>query len=326
MLAVRKDLHICFEKYEMDLCRLCCSVSSSSCKHHLAEIWNIWVKNYGDHCFSCISIHCSRPRRLASIHISGQHRFQAKSRRYKSLAEDNKLCVCTHICNISLLQLLPVVCDGWELVFYSFAPLCLDLHLAAKLGKSLLERNHELEQALQQMYSTNQDQLQEMEVIHVYWTPPAVINLWLCVHTFRPTIQPVCLCSYSVNSFKWTSPGLRDDSLREVKSNPDQTDPVSHSAEQVQPNYVKTQIPGITVCWALICWMSNLKICFLQVVALCSELFVALQVNLLIKHEQPPVSFSAGLFDPEDAPPSGSAVIRVLVCLWPWERCGLRVY
>ncbi|CAK6964748.1 cerebellar degeneration-related protein 2 [Scomber scombrus] len=38
-----------------------------------------------------------------------------------------------------------------------------DLHLAAELGKTLLDRNHELEQALQQMYSTNQDQLQEIE-------------------------------------------------------------------------------------------------------------------------------------------------------------------
>ncbi|XP_054463793.1 cerebellar degeneration-related protein 2 [Anoplopoma fimbria] len=38
-----------------------------------------------------------------------------------------------------------------------------DLHLAAELGKTLLDRNHELEQALQQMYSTNQEQLQEIE-------------------------------------------------------------------------------------------------------------------------------------------------------------------
>ncbi|XP_033998584.1 cerebellar degeneration-related protein 2 isoform X1 [Trematomus bernacchii] len=38
-----------------------------------------------------------------------------------------------------------------------------DLHLAAELGKTLLERNHELEQALQQMYSTNQEQLLEIE-------------------------------------------------------------------------------------------------------------------------------------------------------------------
>lgn len=42
-----------------------------------------------------------------------------------------------------------------------------DLHLAAELGKTLLDRNHELEQALQQMYSTNQEQLQEIEVINV---------------------------------------------------------------------------------------------------------------------------------------------------------------
>ena len=39
-----------------------------------------------------------------------------------------------------------------------------DLQLAAELGKTLLERNRELEQGLQQMYSTNQEQLQEIEV------------------------------------------------------------------------------------------------------------------------------------------------------------------
>ncbi|XP_041672779.1 cerebellar degeneration-related protein 2 [Cheilinus undulatus] len=40
-----------------------------------------------------------------------------------------------------------------------------DLHLAAELGKTLLDRNHELEQALQEMYSTNQEQLQEIEYL-----------------------------------------------------------------------------------------------------------------------------------------------------------------
>ncbi|XP_014858574.1 PREDICTED: cerebellar degeneration-related protein 2-like [Poecilia mexicana] len=40
-----------------------------------------------------------------------------------------------------------------------------DLQLAAELGKSLLERNRELEQGLQQMYSTNQEQLQEIEYL-----------------------------------------------------------------------------------------------------------------------------------------------------------------
>ncbi|XP_044033800.1 cerebellar degeneration-related protein 2-like [Siniperca chuatsi] len=40
-----------------------------------------------------------------------------------------------------------------------------DLQLAAKLGKTLLERNRELEQGLQQMYSTNQEQLQEIEYL-----------------------------------------------------------------------------------------------------------------------------------------------------------------
>lgn len=48
-----------------------------------------------------------------------------------------------------------------------FASASTDLHLAAELGKTLLDRNHELEQALQQMYSTNQEQLLEIEVINV---------------------------------------------------------------------------------------------------------------------------------------------------------------
>nr|XP_046192639.1 LOW QUALITY PROTEIN: cerebellar degeneration-related protein 2-like [Oncorhynchus gorbuscha] len=40
-----------------------------------------------------------------------------------------------------------------------------DLHLAAQLGKTLLDRNNELEQGLQQMFSTNQEQLQEIEYL-----------------------------------------------------------------------------------------------------------------------------------------------------------------
>eukprot|EP00066_Takifugu_rubripes_P029131 XP_011618397.1 PREDICTED: cerebellar degeneration-related protein 2-like [Takifugu rubripes] len=40
-----------------------------------------------------------------------------------------------------------------------------DLQLAAELGKSLLERNKELEQGLQQMCSSNQEQLQEIEYL-----------------------------------------------------------------------------------------------------------------------------------------------------------------
>lgn len=44
-------------------------------------------------------------------------------------------------------------------------PVCpADLQLAAELGKSLLERNQELEQGLQHMSSSNQEQLQEIEV------------------------------------------------------------------------------------------------------------------------------------------------------------------
>jgi hypothetical protein len=53
-----------------------------------------------------------------------------------------------------------------------------DLHLAAELGKTLLDRNKELEQGLQQMYSTNQEQLQEIEV----WVHPAANSLSLKVH------------------------------------------------------------------------------------------------------------------------------------------------
>ncbi|XP_039979518.1 cerebellar degeneration-related protein 2-like [Xiphias gladius] len=40
-----------------------------------------------------------------------------------------------------------------------------DLHLAAELGKTLLERNKELEDSLQQMYINNEDQVQEIEYL-----------------------------------------------------------------------------------------------------------------------------------------------------------------
>ncbi|XP_078521255.1 cerebellar degeneration-related protein 2 [Lissotriton helveticus] len=40
-----------------------------------------------------------------------------------------------------------------------------DLQLAAELGKTLLDRNTELEESLQQMFSTNQEQLQEIEYL-----------------------------------------------------------------------------------------------------------------------------------------------------------------
>ncbi|KAJ6659753.1 hypothetical protein lerEdw1_018469 [Lerista edwardsae] len=40
-----------------------------------------------------------------------------------------------------------------------------DLHLAAELGKTLLDRNTELETSLEQMYATNQEQLQEIEYL-----------------------------------------------------------------------------------------------------------------------------------------------------------------
>ncbi|TNN83385.1 Cerebellar degeneration-related protein 2-like [Liparis tanakae] len=40
-----------------------------------------------------------------------------------------------------------------------------DLHLAAELGKTLLERNNELEDSLQQMYLNNEEQVQEIEYL-----------------------------------------------------------------------------------------------------------------------------------------------------------------
>ncbi|MEQ2191341.1 hypothetical protein XENOCAPTIV_026898 [Xenoophorus captivus] len=43
-----------------------------------------------------------------------------------------------------------------------------DLHLAAELGKTLLERNKELEDSLQQMYINNEEQVHEIEVRSKY--------------------------------------------------------------------------------------------------------------------------------------------------------------
>ncbi|XP_053367600.1 cerebellar degeneration-related protein 2 [Clarias gariepinus] len=50
-----------------------------------------------------------------------------------------------------------------EELWYDHRDLENDLHLAAELGKTLLERNHELEEGLQQMYTTNHEQQQEIE-------------------------------------------------------------------------------------------------------------------------------------------------------------------
>uniref|UniRef100_UPI00358EE75E cerebellar degeneration-related protein 2 n=1 Tax=Myxine glutinosa TaxID=7769 RepID=UPI00358EE75E len=41
-----------------------------------------------------------------------------------------------------------------------------DLHLAAELGKSLLEKNQELEEAFHQQYQTNQDQAQKIQFLN----------------------------------------------------------------------------------------------------------------------------------------------------------------
>ncbi|XP_026982472.1 cerebellar degeneration-related protein 2 isoform X1 [Sagmatias obliquidens] len=49
--------------------------------------------------------------------------------------------------------------------WYDHQDLQQDLQLAAELGKTLLDRNTELEDSLQQMYTTNQEQFQEIEYL-----------------------------------------------------------------------------------------------------------------------------------------------------------------
>ncbi|XP_075686335.1 cerebellar degeneration-related protein 2 [Rhinoderma darwinii] len=49
--------------------------------------------------------------------------------------------------------------------WYDHQDLHQDLQLAAELGKTLLDRNTELEESLQQMYATNQEQIQEIEYL-----------------------------------------------------------------------------------------------------------------------------------------------------------------
>nr|XP_056722354.1 cerebellar degeneration-related protein 2 [Euleptes europaea] len=54
---------------------------------------------------------------------------------------------------------------GEDEPWYDQQDLQQDLHLAAELGKTLLDRNTELETSLQQMYATNEEQLQEIEYL-----------------------------------------------------------------------------------------------------------------------------------------------------------------
>ncbi|KAM8962080.1 cerebellar degeneration-related protein 2 [Pelodytes ibericus] len=49
--------------------------------------------------------------------------------------------------------------------WYDHQDLQQDLQLAAELGKTLLDRNTELEESLQQMYTTNEEQIQEIEYL-----------------------------------------------------------------------------------------------------------------------------------------------------------------
>lgn len=52
----------------------------------------------------------------------------------------------------------------WKLTSTPPSWLLSDLHLAAELGKTLLERNKDLEDSLQHMYVNNEEQVQEIEV------------------------------------------------------------------------------------------------------------------------------------------------------------------
>ena len=72
----------------------------------------------------------------------------------------------------------------------------LDLQLAAELGKTLLDRNTELEDSLQQMYTTNQEQLQEIEVIYSLrelrfevWPIAVTVPIMFC--TFKEPLERV---------------------------------------------------------------------------------------------------------------------------------------
>lgn len=59
------------------------------------------------------------------------------------------------------------MCDPHHILLLMSVPLAWllsDLHLAAELGKTLLERNKELEDSLQHMYINNDEQVQEIEV------------------------------------------------------------------------------------------------------------------------------------------------------------------
>uniref|UniRef100_A0A3B4WBN8 Uncharacterized protein n=1 Tax=Seriola lalandi dorsalis TaxID=1841481 RepID=A0A3B4WBN8_SERLL len=65
-----------------------------------------------------------------------------------------------------------------------------DLHLAAELGKTLLERNKELEDSLQQMYINNEDQVQEIEVCLSHLLSracPSQLQTFVCVFVNRLT-------------------------------------------------------------------------------------------------------------------------------------------
>lgn len=76
------------------------------------------------------------------------------------------------------------------LAYYAPFFLCADLHLAAELGKTLLERNHELEEGLQQMYTTNHEQQQEIEVLTKHQEASSRVYEFCCLRA----IHLHCMC------------------------------------------------------------------------------------------------------------------------------------
>ncbi len=110
-------------------------------------------------------------------------------------ASDNKAsqsCLWGAHVSVSETELWALKHFAWLLHLRPVSPA--DLQLAAELGKTLLERNRELEQGLQQMYSTNREQLQEIEVKRC---PSAVVSpVWLFFYSFvqnspQPWAEPL---------------------------------------------------------------------------------------------------------------------------------------
>lgn len=72
-----------------------------------------------------------------------------------------------------------------------------DLHLAAELGKTLLERNKELEDSLQQMYINNDEQVHEIEVRLSY------TDSHMCNKNTTHPCRPLCQVDFYVMWGTW---------------------------------------------------------------------------------------------------------------------------